>query len=102
MSTTDYIWNTLHGNSKNSSSSGELLHETAELCFQKHASALDVAMVTKDGRRRLKNNFFVLKSSSFKLSESFKSVAQGVVEILEEVYLGKGAQYLPPPPSWLG
>ena len=48
--------------------------------------------------------FFVLKITSFKLSECFKSVAQGVLEIFEEVYLGDTlcAPPSPPPPCWLG
>ena len=49
---------------------------------------------------------FVLKTSSFKLSESkwrwlsesFKSVPQGVLEIFEKVYLGG----VPPPPPLVG
>ena len=54
-------------------------------------------MVTKGGRRRLKIHF-VLQSSPLKLSESFKSIAQGVLQIFEEVYLG-GKICSPP---WLG
>ena len=36
--------------------------------------------------------------NSFKLSESFKTVAEGVLEIFEEVYLGGGGGTIPPPP----
>ena len=39
-------------------------------------------MVTKGGRRRLKNEFI------FKLSELLKSVAQDVLDKFEEVYPG--------------
>ena len=41
---------------------------------------------------------FIFQFNSFKLSESFKSVAQGVPEIFEEVYLG--GHNVPPPPGW--
>ena len=44
----------------------------------------------------MKNNFFVSKISSLKLSERFKSVAQGVLEIFEEMYL-EGTMC---PPGW--
>ena len=39
----------------------EICMKTAEMCFQKHVSTLDVAMVTKGGRRRLKNKFLLCK-----------------------------------------
>ena len=71
-----------------------LLHENCRNGFFKNMRQL-LDMVTKGERRRLKNNFF-LKIISFKLSESFKSVAQAVLEILEEVYGGGGAQLAPP------
>ena len=35
ISTTDYIWNTLHGNNKQMSTSGELVHETCRNVFVK-------------------------------------------------------------------
>ena len=35
-------------------------------------------------------NFFVLEISSFKLSESFKSAAEGVLKIFEGVYVAGG------------
>ena len=73
--------------------------KTAEMCFSKHASTLSVAMVTKGGWGGLKITV-CFEISSFKLSESFKSVAQGVLEIFEEVYLGE--KCAPPPPLWLG
>ena len=57
--------------------------------FQKHASTLCVAMVTK-GWKRFENYIFVLKINSLQFSESFKSLAQGVFEIFEEVYRGGG------------
>ena len=82
----------------NSSSSGELLHENGRN-FSKHASTLDVAMVTNGRQRRLKSNF-VLKLKSFNFSDSFKSVPQGGLEILDEVYLGGGGGTMCPP--WLG
>ena len=64
---------------------------------QKHASTLDVALVTKGGRMRLKTD---LKNKLSKLSENLKFVAQGVLEIFDKVYLG--GTLCPPPPSWLG
>ena len=48
---------TLYENSKKPSSSGELLHENCRNVFLKHALTLEVSMVTKGGRRRLKVNF---------------------------------------------
>ena len=63
--------------------------KAAEVCFSKYASSFGVAIVTKGGGRRLKINF-VLQISTFKRSENLKSVAQGVLEIFEEVYLGRG------------
>ena len=41
---------------------------------------------------------FIFQFNSFKLSESFKSVAQGFPEIFEEVYLGGGGGHNVPPP----
>ena len=41
---------------------------------------------------------YILAKKKKKLSESFKSVAQGVPEIFEEVYLG--GHNVPPPPGW--
>ena len=64
--------------------------KTAKMCFTKHASTLDVTLVTKDRPRRYKKGIFVLKTRSCKLSESFNSIAEGVLEIFEEVYLGGG------------
>ena len=59
-------------------------------------------MKAKGGRRQLKNNF-VFKIRSFNWSESFKSVAQGVLEIFVEVSLGEGrGGTMPPPPSQVG
>ena len=57
ISTTEFIWDTLHGNIKWTSSSGELLHKkTAETCFSKDASTLGFSIVNKDWPRRLKDN----------------------------------------------
>ena len=74
-STTEwYISDTLYENSKKTSISGELLHENSRIVFfKKNALTLDVSLVTKGRRRRLKVNF-CFKISSFKISESFKSV----------------------------
>ena len=48
----------------------------------KHAANFGIAMVTKGGLMRLKNDVF-LKITSFKLSESFKAAAhdQSLLEI---------------------
>ena len=43
-----------------------------------------------------------MEISSFNLSESFKSVAQGGLEIFEEVYLGMGGGTMCPPPPLVG
>ena len=69
--------------------------------FQKHASTLDVVMVTRVGEGGWKIIFFVLKISSFKLSEKVKSVAQGALDIWGNApgVGGGGAQCAPP---WLG
>ena len=86
---------------KKTLTSGDLLYENCRNVFLKAASTLDVAMVTKGGQRRLKN-YFVLKITSFKLSESFQSVP---LAVLEEVYLGGGGgggrAMCPPPPPHL-
>ena len=59
----------------------------AEMCFSKACVNFGRCHGNRGwgGGRKI---IFVLKISSFKLSESFKSVAQGVPEIFEEMYLG--------------
>ena len=47
----------------------------------------------------VENDKFVFKITSFKLSDSSKSVAQGVPEIFEEVYLGGGGGHIVPTPT---
>ena len=69
--------------SKNPGVLGSFCKKTAEMCCSKYTSNWDVAIVTK-GRRRW------LKKLSFKLSESFKSAAQGVLEIFDESVPGGG------------
>ena len=46
----------------------------------------------------MKNKCLFFNLIHLNCQESFKSVAQGVPEIFEEVYLGGGAQCAPPPP----
>ena len=46
-------------------------------------------MVT-NGRQMRLHNIFVLKISSLKFSEIFKSLAEGILEVFEEVYQGGG------------
>ena len=60
-----------------------VLGKTVEIRCSKHASTLGIAMVTKGGRRQLKTKCIFLKISSFEKSDSFNSVAQGVLEMLE-------------------
>ena len=64
--------------------------KTAEMSFSKTRVKFGRSYGNQGWERRLKNIFFVLQINSFKFSESFKSVAQGVFEIFEEVYLGEG------------
>ena len=52
--TTDYSSAILHGSSKKHRVLVSFGMKTAEMPFSKHASTLNVAMVTKGGRRRLK------------------------------------------------
>ena len=61
--------------------------KTAELSSSETSFNLYVAMVPKGGRRPLKKTFLGLKIKSFNLSESFKSVAEGILEVHEEVHL---------------
>ena len=84
---------TLKGHSENVEFWWAFVWKLPKYIFQKHASTLDVAMVTKGGQRRLEN-IFVLKNTSFKLSESFEPTAKGVLQIFEEVY--QGARCRPP------
>ena len=46
----------------------------------------------------VENQIFALKIKSFKISERFKSLAQGVLEVFQEVYRGVGHNVPPPPP----
>ena len=58
ISTTNYIWDTLHGNSTKTSSSGELLNQNCRnVLFKNMLNSISVAMVTMGKRRRLKINF---------------------------------------------
>ena len=79
---TDYIWNDLHEKTKNIQFWSAFALNLPKCIFTKHASTLDVAVVTKDGRRRLKI-VFLFSKLVFIFSESFKSIAQGVLEIFE-------------------
>ena len=72
--------------------------KTAEMCFSKTCINLGRCYGNQGWVRRLK--IFVLKISSFKFSESFKPVAQDVLEIFEEVYRGGGGGAQCTPPGW--
>ena len=69
---------------------------------QKYCQRKSKMLQVNQSWRRWLKIIFVLEIGSFKLSESFKSVAQSVLEILEEVYLreGGGNRMFPPPPGW--
>ena len=58
ISTTDYIWDTLHGNSKQTSSSVDLLHENCRNVFSKTCVNFGRCYGNKGGRRRLKTFLF--------------------------------------------
>ena len=83
---------------KKTSSFGELFMKTAEMCFSKTCVNFARCYVNQGWAEGLKN-IFVLKIKSFIFSESFKSPAQGVLEIFEEVYLGA---HCAPPPTLVG
>ena len=71
--------------------------KTAEMRFPLHASTLDGCFGNQEWAEEVGNKNVVLKISLFKLSESFKLIAHGVLEMFEEVYL-----CVPPPPPRFG
>ena len=91
------MWDTFYGNREQTSSSGDLLHEKTEMCFFKTFVNFGCCYGNQGLANVVENNFFFLQNSSCKLSENFESVAQGVLEIFEEVYR-EGGGTMPPPP----
>ena len=88
ISTTDYIWYTLHGNSRNRWSSGKLLHDNCRNLFFKNMRQIwTLLWYPRMGGGGWKTNF-VLKISSFKFSEICKSVAQGVLKVSSDTIIG--------------
>ena len=59
--------------------------KTAEMCFSKTCANFGRCYGNQGWAKVVEKSVFGLQISPFKLSESFKSVAQGVVEIFEEV-----------------
>ena len=74
--------------------------KTAEMRFSKTCVNFERCYGNQGWAEAVKKYVFIFQFNLFKLSESFKSVAQGVPEIFEEVYLG--GHNVPPPPPWLG
>ena len=64
--------------------------KTAEMCFSKTCVKFWRCYGNQRWAEEVENYFFVFKISSFKKWESFKSLAHGVLEIFEEVYIGWG------------
>ena len=73
--------------------------KTAEMRFSKTCVNFERCYGNQGWAEAVQKQIFIFQFNSFKLSESFKSVAQGVPEIFEEVYLG-GRHNVPPPPGW--
>ena len=72
--------------------------KTAEMRFSKTCVNFERCYGNQGWAEAVEKYIFIFQFNSFKLSESFKSVAQGVPEIFEEVYLGGGGHNVPPPP----
>ena len=65
--------------------------------FRKQALTLHGKQEWADAVKKI---LVIFKIGWFKLSENFKSVAQAVFEIFEEVYVWVGHNMPPPPPGW--
>ena len=78
--------------------------KTSEICCSKTCVNFGRSYCNQGWTEAVKIYFCVLKITSFKLSKRFKSVAQGILEIFEEVYLGGGGggSNAPPPPALAG
>ena len=76
--------------------------KTAEMRFSKTCVNFGRCYGNQGWAEAVEKQFFVLKISLFKLSESFESIAQGVLEIFEKVYLGGGGDVPPPPLVGIG
>ena len=75
---------------------------TAEMCFSKACIKFGRCYGNQGWAQAVEKYFFALEVSLFNLSERSKTVAEGVREIFEEVYLGGGGGHCAPPPPWLG
>ena len=72
---------------------GSYCMKTAEMCFSKTSVHFGRCYGNKEWAKTVKKYVFVSKISSCKLSKRFRSVAHGVLEILEEVYWWGRAQW---------
>ena len=73
----------------------------AKLCFSKTCVSFGRCYANQGWAEAVERKNIGLKTILFKFSESLKSVAQGVLEIFEEVYLGWGTMCPPPSlPGW--
>ena len=80
--------------------------KTVEICCSKTCGNFGRCYGNQGWAETVENHKLFLKISLFEKSESFNSVAQGVLEIFWKVYLGGGggggaAQCAPPPPPAL-
>ena len=71
--------------------------KTVEICCSKTCVNFGRCYGNQGWAEAVENQMLFLNISSFEKSESFNSVAQGVLEIFQKVYLGGGAQCAPPP-----
>ena len=66
---------------------GTFCMKVAEMCCSKSSCGVNFGRCYgKQGWAEAVKKYFLLKITSIKLSESLKSVPQGVLEIFEEVY----------------
>ena len=70
--------------------------KSAEMCFSKTCVNFGRSCGNQGWAEAVENKIFASEISSFKMLESFKSVAQGIVEIFEKVYGGGGGDNVPP------
>ena len=72
--------------------------KTVEICCSKTCVNFGRCYGNQGWAETVENQILFLKISSFDKSESFNSVAQGVLEIFWKVYLGGGGGTMCPPP----
>ena len=75
--------------------------KTVEICCSKTCVNFGRCYGNQGWAEVVENQMLFLKISSFEKSESFNSVAQGVLEIFQKVYLGGGGGTMCPPPPAL-